>query len=342
MKLAAAAARRFISAPDRSYRAALVYGPNRALASEAAEAIAKSALDGSDDPFASTKLVEADLKSDKARLWDALTQQSLLGGPTLVRVRAEGESAADALLHALGEIEAGAPSGFLLVEGGELNGKGKTVAAFENAKRAVAMAFYEETDAERAAFVRSLLDASRTPMSADAKEAFLAAAPADRALARGEAEKLFLFAHELGRPIEPEDVAALSAFEYESALDEAALAALSGKAGQAMEALERIEALNGVMAIKALERRVLRLLEARVMVETKVASAAEVGDRLKPKVFWKEREIFAGQVRRWASAQLQDALALLWSAELRAKTAQAPQEIIAGGVYRSVAELLDR
>jgi DNA polymerase-3 subunit delta len=340
LKLAAAQARRFLATLDRTNRAALVYGPNRAFVSEAAEAIAKSALDGSDDPFASTRLVEADLKSDKARLWDALTQQSLLGGPTLVRVRAEGETAADALLHALGEIEAGAPSGFLLVEGGELNSKGKIVAGFENAKRAVAMAFYEETEAERAAFVRGLLDSSRVPMSADAKEAFLAAAPSDRALARSEAEKLFLFAHELGRPIEPEDVAALSAFEQESALDEAALAALSGQAGQAMEALERIEALSGVMAVKALERRVLRLLEARVMVETNVASAAEAGDRLKPKVFWKERDIFAGQVRRWSTAQLQEALSLLWAAELRAKTAKAPQEVIAGGVYRGVAEII--
>ena len=202
MKLAAAAARRFVSAPDKDTRAALVYGPNRALVAEYAAAVARHVLGDADDPFAVTRLGEDEIRKDKARLDEALTAQSLLGGATLVWARIDGESANDSVLPALAAIEAGAGAAFFLVEGGELAGKGKLVAAFEAAKHAVAVACYEETEGERAAFLRGLIDAARIPMSADAREAFIAGAHADRALMRGELEKIALFAHGLAREVE--------------------------------------------------------------------------------------------------------------------------------------------
>jgi len=157
MKLTGAAARRFVDKPDAQMRAALFYGPNRAMVADASAALAKFALAGSDDPFATTKLSEDEIKKDKARLLDALSAQSLLGGPTLVWARVDGEGANDSILFALAQIEKGAPGGFLVIEGGELSGTGKLVKAFESAKSAVAAAFYEESPAERAAFARELL-----------------------------------------------------------------------------------------------------------------------------------------------------------------------------------------
>ncbi|MDX2234533.1 MAG: hypothetical protein NW200_08545, partial [Hyphomonadaceae bacterium] len=303
MKLAAAAARRFVAAPDAGVRAALLYGPNRAVVSEYARALCAFALDGADDPFAVTRLGEDEIRKDKARLDEALTAQSLLGGPRIVWARVENESANDAILPALAAIEAGQASAWFIVEGGELAGKGKLVAAFEAARNAVAIACYEESEAERAAFLRGLIDAARIPMSDDARELFIAEAHADRSIMRGELEKIALFAHQLGRPVEPADLAALSAVEAESALDDATGAATAGYAAKALNALDRLEAASGISLLKALERRLLRLLEARTLVDNGV-SPAEAGDRLKPKVFWKDRDAFAGQVRLWSAARL--------------------------------------
>lgn len=338
MKLAAAAARRFVGAPDKATRAALFYGPNRALVGEYAQAVAAFALGGADDPFAVTRLGEDEIKKDKARLDEALTAQSLLGGPTLVWARIDGESANDVVLPALAAIEAGAGAAFFLIEGGDLAGKGKLVAAFEAAKSAVAAACYEESEGERAAFLRGLIDAERIPLSADAREAFIAEAHADRAIMRGELEKIALYAHGLGRDVERSDLAALSAVEAETALDDATMAATSGQPARALDALDRLDSSSGVSLIKALERRLLRLLEARTLVDGGV-SPADAGDRLKPRVFWKERDAFAGQVRLWTAPRLLDALNALWAAELRAKTAGAPHEAIAAAAYRRVAEI---
>ncbi len=338
MKLAAAAARRFVAAPDAGVRAALLYGPNRAVVSEYAKALAAFALGGGDDPFAITRLGEDEIRKDKARLDEALTAQSLLGGATVVWARVENESANDAILPALAAIDAGQSTAWFIIEGGELSGKGKLVAAFEGAKRAVAIACYEESEAERAAFLRQLIDAERVPMSNDARELFIAEAHADRAIMRGELEKIALYAHDLGRPVEPHDLAALSAVEAESALDDATGAATAGDPARALNALDRLEATGGISLLKALERRLLRLLEARTLVDNGV-SPAEAGDRLKPKVFWKDREAFAGQVRLWSAPRLLDALNVLWAAELRAKSAGSPQEAIAEAAYRRVAEI---
>jgi DNA polymerase-3 subunit delta len=338
MKIAAAGARRFLADPDKSVRAVLLYGPNAALVAEAAATLVRHALGGTDDPFALTRLHEDELRKDKAKLSEALSAQSLLGGPRVVWLRAGGESQSDVMLEALASIEAGQGAAHFVIEGGEFSAKGKLVSAFEAAKLAAAMAFYEESEAERGAFLKAIIEQRRIPMNADAREIFIAQAPSDRALARGELEKVALFAHDLGREVEPADLAALAAVEAEGELDDATNAAAGGRVAVALDMLDRLDASNGVSLIKALERKLLRLLEARTLVDGGV-SPNDAGDRLKPKVFWKERDLFAGQVRLWSTARLLDALAVLWAAELRAKTAGAPQDVIAAGAYRRVAEL---
>jgi DNA polymerase-3 subunit delta len=338
VKLAAAAARKFLNSPDPSIRAVLLYGPNRALIREGAETLAQRALGKTPDPFALTRLAEEDLRRDKARLSDALAAQSLLGGASVVWLRIEGETVSEAILSGLKELEKNASAcAYWIVEAGDIGGKSRIVAAFENAGQAAAIALYEETDAERTIALKAAISAARLNMTPDAVEHFTATAPTDRTLARGEIEKLILYSHDLGRPLEIEDLEALAASEDESQLDRAAIAAASGQGAQAVEFLET-HASGGIPAIKALERRLLRLLEARKFVDEGVP-IADAGDRLKPKVFWKERDIFAGHVRRWSALRLRMALNALWAAELRCKTAGAPQDVLAAQAYRQVSML---
>ncbi len=341
MKLAGAAARRFLDKPDKSMRAALLFGPNRALVAEAAAALARFALDGSDDPFSITRLGEDDLKKDKARLSDALAAQSLLGGPTLVWARIDGASVDDALLYALAEIESGAPGGYLLIEGGELSSTGKLAKAFESAKQAVVAAFYEESDAERAAFARDLLKEEKITLDREAGEALLALLPADRGLVRREIEKLAAFAYGANKPLSADDIENVIAAEGDEALDEAGLAALAGKAAASVETLSRIDALNGVAAIKSMERRLLRLLDARARMDGGMSAADAMG-KLRPPVFWKEREAFQAQLRAWSTRKLIAALDVCWEAELRSKRAGAPQDLLAADAHQSVAKLVGR
>ncbi len=339
MKIAGAAVRRFLDAPDKDTRAVLVFGPNQSFVHEAAERLAHWALKGSDDPYSVTKLGEDEIKRDGARLSDALSAQSLLGGPTLVWARIDGKAADDAIVDALEAIERGEPSGFLIVEGGDLSSSSALVKAFQNARQAAAIAFYEETDAERAQFARAFAGEVGLQFEPDAQEYFLAALPPDRGLARREIEKLALYAHGLGRKLTRDDLGQLLSDQSESALDAASLAAAAGRPAQAVETLARIDALSGVSALRALERRMLQLNEARSLIDGGM-NAADAIARLRPPVFWKERDAVAAQARAWSAKKLGAAFDLLWTAELRCKQAGAPQDLIAADAFRGVAELV--
>jgi DNA polymerase III subunit delta len=339
LKITGAAIRRFLDKPDKSLRAVLLFGPNTSLIHEAAQRLATWALGGADDPYAITKLGEDEIKRDGAKLADALVAQSLLGGPTIVWARVDGKAADAALVDALEGLERGEPGGFLLIEGGDLGGTSELVKAFNNAKNAAGVVFYEESEAERASFARDLAKSMNISFERDAEEALLAALPADRGLARSEIEKLGLFAHELGRPVTRDDLSQLMIDEGEGALDIASLDAVSGRAAQAVETLARMDALSGVSAIRALERRMLQLSDARGHIDAG-ASPVDAVAKLRPPVFWKERDAFAAQARTWTAKKLTAAFDLLWTAELRCKQAGAPQELIAADVYRGVANLV--
>lgn len=339
MQIKGAAIRRFLEKPDKEIRAVLLHGPNESFVHEAAQKLAAWALGKSDDPYAVTKLGEDEIKRDSAKLADALSAQSLLGGPTIVWARIAGKSADSALLDALASFERGEPNGYLIIEAGDLGSTADLVKKYGAAVRAAAIAFYEESEGERAAYAKNLAKELSLSFERDAEEAFLSALPGDRGLARQEIEKLALYAHDLGRSLNVADIEALMASEAESALDAASLAAAQGRAAQAVEALARIDALSGVSALRALLRRLHQLREARAHMDQGMSAEDAIG-KLRPPVFWKERDAVAGQARLWTAKKLNAAFDVMWNAELRSKTAGAPQELIAADAYRGVAKLV--
>jgi DNA polymerase-3 subunit delta len=339
VQIKGAAIRRFLEKPDKDVRAVLLHGPNESFVHEAAQHLAAWALGKSDDPYAVTKLGEDEIKRDSAKLADALAAQSLLGGPTIVWARIAGKGADEALLDALSAIERGEPSGYLIIEAGDLGSSAELVKKYGAAVRAAAIAFYDETEAERAAYAKALAKEFGLAFEPDAERAFLSALPADRGLARQEIEKLALYAHGLGRSIASSDIEAVLAGEAESALDAASMAAAQGRAAQAVEALARIDALSGVSALRALLRRLHQLRDARALMDQGMSAEDAIG-KLRPPVFWKERDAVASQARLWTARKLNAAYDVMWNAELRSKTAGAPQELIAADAYRSVAKLV--
>ena len=226
----------------------------------------------------------------------------------------------------------------MIVEAGDLGGTSELVKKFTAAARAASIAFYEETDAERAQHAKALAKELGVAFERDAEEAFLSALPSDRGLAKQEIEKLALYATGLGRPLNVEDVETLLAGEAESALDAASLAAAEGRTAQAVEALARIDNLSGVSALRALLRRLHQLRDLRGMIDGGMGAADAVA-KLRPPVFWKERDAVIAQARLWTAKKLTSAYEVLWAAELRCKSAGAPQDLIAADAYRSIAKL---
>ncbi|MFZ4120242.1 MAG: DNA polymerase III subunit delta [Caulobacterales bacterium] len=338
MKLTGAGARRFTEKPDPSIGAALFYGPNRGLIAEAATSLIKALLKGDKDPYAITRLTDEELKSDKASLADALAARSLLGDARLVRVRLEGEAASALALEALKAIEAGSPSAFLLVESFSSSASSALVKGFEKAERAVSIAYYDDSASDLDQFALDVFKAQGAQISPEGLKAFRATVTADRTAVKAEAEKLALYVHGQKRPISPEDVDALLGDSAVGQQDQACRQALDGQAALAIETLERLDGVAPIVSLKALQRRLVRMMEARLEVDRGQQPLAAI-KALKPPVFWKDQEPMAEQVRAWPFSALDSALSLTWHAEIACKKAGAPQRLIVAQCYRSVAKL---
>jgi DNA polymerase-3 subunit delta len=106
-----------------------------------------------------------------------------------------------------------------------------------------------------------------------------------------------------------------------------------------VESLARIDNLSGVSALRTLLRRMHQLRDARAMIDGGM-SAADAVAKLRPPVFWKERDAVVAQARLWTGKKLSAAYEVLWAAELCCKTQGAPQHLLAADAYRSIARLV--
>lgn len=324
MKIAAGAGDRFAAKPDPNIAAVLLYGPDRGLARERADALLKAWAIPADDPFALIEVVEGDIKSDAAKLADELRAMTLTGGARAVRIRAGGDAAAATLKMVLNEIDSGAlnPAAFLLVEAGELTKRSKLRVVFENAKRAAATPCYEDSARDLARILDDALKAEGLTITPDAAARALPRLEGDRALARSEIEKLALYKGPGSpEPITVEDVDAIASGAEPVDLDDIVTTILGGDVPGADRAvgLALTAGVNAVAMVRALQRRLYQLhAAADVYEQRRDAEAAMKG--IYPPLFGPRRAAFKVQLSIWSGARLADAIAETLRTETRLKS----------------------
>src|SRR3954464_13434920 len=113
---------RFLAKPDPGIRAVVIHGKDRSGVAERAQVLCKAITPDLNDPFNVTVLTDSDIDGDEARLEEALTALSMIGGRRLVRVRLGSEKASiDKMLaaavkhHAEGAYN---PDAMLVIEAG--------------------------------------------------------------------------------------------------------------------------------------------------------------------------------------------------------------------------------
>ena len=163
----------------------------------------------------------------------------------------------------------------------------------------------------------------------------------DRGITRAEVAKLALYmADRPGVPATLADVTAMvgdsSALEVEDAL----LACLLGRRGELDHALARLlaEGEAPVRLIRTAAGTLTRLLRLGVVaaaggsIEAAIAAA-------RPPIFFRLQKPFADALRRWSPEALAQGLSLLQAAELRCKSAAAPDALLCQAVFAQLAQL---
>lgn len=324
---------RFLKSPDRGVRAAVIHGKDRSGVAERAGILCRSITPDLNDPFNVTVLTDSDIDGDEARLEEALTALSMIGGRRLVRVRLSAEKASvDKMLaaalksHADGAFN---PDAMLVIEAGALGRDSALRKAAEAAKEAVGIACYEDETGDVARMTREALAADKVGLTNDALDRFVGRLPRERGLMRQEIERLVLYIGPgSARSIDVAELDAHLGIEPDASLQDAALQAFGGRPAPAQAGLRRAlaEGESPVMAVRQASIHLSKLRRINVL-QANGANAKEAAKAAG--VFWKQEAEMLRQARSWRLDDLEKVLDSVNAADIATKTTGSPDQLIA-------------
>lgn len=334
MKIDARAVQGFLKSPDPAVRVVLLFGPDQGMVAERGRQIGATVVDDINDPFAAVDLLEADLKDDLARLGDEARALSFGGGRRLVRVRGGGEIVAKALTLYLEEPGEGS---LVVVEAGELSPRAALRSICEKSRICAAIGCYADQGGGLAALIKTAFGDARIAADRDAVDLLTAQLAEDRGIVRSEIEKLVLYVGEGGRV----DIPAVEACLTDAAavsIDGLAFACGDGDAKSVDQLTRRAldEGVSEIALIRALQQHFLRL-------EWVVGqNGGDAVSRLRPPVFFKYKERFLRQTRRWTLASIRRAITALTEAEIACKSSDQPAALICSRAFLAIASWAPR
>lgn len=284
----------------------LFFGSDAGLVGERAQVLAKAAAARFDPPGELIRLDDTDLDADPDRLAVELGTVPMFGGPKIIRAAAGRRITAQTLKPL---VEGSALEGVLIVEAGNLKPDEALRLLFEKSPVAAAVACYSDGAQDLEVLIREMLREARVTITADARQALVDRLGADRALSRGEIEKLLLFVGPKAE-IGLEDVEAVVGDVSELALERITFAAALGQVqravaecGRAVSSGESPQAI-----IFATQRHFQRLHRVRAAVD-RGSSLEDVLRQMRPPLHFKQKDAFAAQCRVWTTPRLTEALA---------------------------------
>lgn len=335
---------RFLRAPDKHIRCALIYGPDAGVVRERAAQLAAATTERPDDPFDVALMTDADLDGDGASLEGELAAQSMMGGRRLVRLRLTAEklerSVAEALTgHAEGRFN---PDAFFLIEAGALGRRSVLRSAAEKVQQAAAIPCYEDEPGDVARLVREALAKDNVSLTNEALSLFVGRLPKERGVARQEIERLILYLGPGGgRTAGPADLEDFLGVEPEASLADAAADAFGGRLADAQAGLRRAaqEGEAGPAAVRAIGMYLGRLRRTLTLVQ----SGAGVQEAAKASgVFWKQEREFLRQARAWTLPELDRIQPEVLTADRACKSAGAPDHLMAERLALTIASRAKR
>ena len=316
----------FLKAPGPSMPAVLFYGTDAGLVSERAAKLAAVVAARDNPPGEIIRMEDADLDNDPDRLAIELQTIPMFGGSKVVRATAGRRITAAALEPFIAGDRLAAT---LIVEGGNLRPTDTLRTLFEKAPKAAAVACYPDEGHDLETLVRDTLKGHGLAISPEARDLLLTRVGADRALSRGEIDKLALYAAGKSE-IDVSDVEAIVGDASQLAIDRVLDGAAGGDAKRAVAEYARALAAgeSAQTIILAAQRHLEKLHKIRSDID-QGRSFEDAVRQLRPPIHFKQKDAIGLQCRLWTTARLSEALARASAAAKAARLSAPLEEAIA-------------
>lgn len=304
----AAQAASFLKSIERRIVAILVFGQDAGLVMERAREAANRLASRESPPSEILQIEDADLENDPGRIAVEVQTVAMFGGARIVRTTASRRVNAQSLKPLL---EPGAMTGALVVAAGNLKPDDALRKLFEASGNAAAIPCYSDSADDLAGVIKEMLAAAKISITPEARQLLASRLGADRALTRGEIDKLVIYAHG-SKTIEVEDVEAIVGDAAELAIDSILLAASAGDSRKAASEFDRAvssgESAQGIILMT--QRHFQRLHRLRGAIDTG-RSFEDAARSLRPPLHYKTKPILEAHCRAWTIERLDRALAAI-------------------------------
>lgn len=334
MKVSAAKSGAFVANVPAHIRAVLLFGPDAGLVRDHASTITSAIVEDPSDAFRITVLDPDTIVAAAGSLVDEVNALALGGGRRVVNIRGAGDTLATACTMAL---DHGQGDTLLVVEAADLPPRSKLRTVFEKSAAAAALPCYPASAQSLRALAASVFadhGLAGSPPVFDVIERHLGA---DHLVSRRELEKLAVYCAPTGQIDEVDatavlaNVAALSMDDLVNAVANGDINALDRHLTQLLQ-----EKMAGVAIVRAVGRHFQRLWHVQAAINSGKSIDSAVSG-LRPPVFWKFKDAFNRQLRRWPTHYLSAASQRLLEAELALKSTGAPEGPITERCLLSIA-----
>lgn len=318
MKLSARDAARYFARPEAQRTGLLIHGADAMrVALRRQEVIAALLGPGAEEEMRLTRMSAADLRKDPALLHDAIKAQGFFPGPRVAFVEEANDGAADAILAALADWQAGDAQ--IVVSAGQLTAGSKLRRAFESHPNAYAVGIYddpptrEEIEATLArAGLRDVPGAIMADLTALARDL-------DPGDFRQTVEKLALYKRGDPAPLSAQDIAACAPASTEADLDDILNIVAEGRAPEIGPVMRRLRA-QGIQPV-GLCIGATRHFRALYTAAADPGGAAQGIARMRPPIFGPRRDRMLRQAQAWGAVRLEQALTILTDTDLTLRSA---------------------
>ena len=304
MKLSPRDAVRYFAKPEAQRTGILIYGADAMrVALRRQEMLAALLGPTADAEMRLTRLPAGDLRKDPAALLDAVKAQGFFPGPRAAFVEDANDTAADAILAALSDWQAGDAQ--IIVTAGALKATSKIRKAFESHPNAYAVGIYDDPPSREeieATLARAGLRDVPGPVMADLTALARDLDPGDF---RQTIEKLALYKLGDATPLNAADIAACAPASTEADLDDILMRRLKAQGTQPVG-----------LCIGA-----TRHFRALYTAASDPGGAAQGIARMRPPIFGPRRDRMLRQAQGWGAERLQQALTILTDTDLTLRSA---------------------